>query len=459
MKAVIMAGGKSSRMFPYDRYWQKAFMPVGNEPNAVRLIGMLGELGVNDITVLTDNKPDGAAHALRGMPGVDIVKVAGGVGESLRALCPPQSWTLVIHGDIYITKDDLARMIDTPPDGAAVALLQRESSAFRKSDWICAQADGDTVDAFWGHPRARYVNARSGGVFLLGPDALPYLVSAPPHFENVPTGGMPSTGFTLENCLQTAIKDGFCVRARYAEGHFVDIDFPWDYLEANQLCCIDEAGGLAETRVHERVRIDADVILPDGVIVGEDCVIGAGTQFKGNCIIGAGTTIHNGVVIGENCIIGCDCVIEDYCKIAANTVVGDHCKIAFTAEVGGVLMDRVAAVHNCELYGVIGTAVDIGAGTTTAMLRFDDADVSHTVRDRRYTHPLASSVFIGDYSRTGINTSLQPGAKIGANCAVGPGVVAGGNVSHGTLLMLRQELEERPWGPDNYGWGTGGAER
>jgi bifunctional UDP-N-acetylglucosamine pyrophosphorylase/glucosamine-1-phosphate N-acetyltransferase len=116
-------------------------------------------------------------------------------------------------------------------------------------------------------------------------------------------------------------------------------------------------------------------------------------------------------------------------------------------------MDRVAAVHHCELFGVVGTATDIGAGTVTGSLRFDDAETSRPVQGKRYTHPLATAAFIGDYSRTGINANFLPGAMTGANCAVGPGVIVGGKLPHGTLLTLKQELTEKTWGPENYGWG------
>ena len=449
MKAVILAGGKGSRIFPFDKYWQKAFLPVGNKPNTLRLIEILNRVGVKEIDVLAAYKSGCARHALRNTAGIRIVETDGSLGETLRTLCTPDGWTLVIHGDIYITEQDLARMTEIPSGNAsAAALLQSDAVArggaavqgsdagFFAGEWICAKAGEKTVEAFWGHPRAAYANARSCGVFLLGPQALPYLTAAPPHFDNVPVGGMPPEGFWPENSLQTALNDGLSVSARYIKSSFVDIDFPWDYLEANQLCCIDEAGSIKGGKP----------------VLGEDCQIGEGVVFRGNCIVGGGTVIRNNVVIGENCIIGRNCVLEDYCKIAANTVIGNNCRLGFTAEAGGVFLDGFCAVHHCQLYGIAGTAVDIGAGTTGSTLRFDDAEVSTLVHGKRYTHPLSKMNFIGDYSRTGVNTSLLPGVRIGANCAIAPGVVLGRDLPHNTLLALKQDLAEKEWGPHKYGW-------
>ena len=454
MKAVILAGGKGSRIFPFDRYWQKAFLPIGNKPNSLRLAEMLVELGIGEISIISGYKNSWAAHIFRNMPEVKVEQNTTGLGETLKNLCKQDSLTLVLYGDIYITKNDLARMMEPLPDNAAAAtLLQSETSAvFRKGDWICAKA-AEEVEAFYGHPRPRYVNSRCCGVFLLGPKALPYLSSAAPHFENVPAGGMPTIGFTIENSLQNALIDGLSVHARYVDGHFVDMDFPWDYLEANQFCCKDNIGKINTVQINKSASIAESVILPAGIIIGENCRIGSGVVFKGNCSVGNGTVIQNNVIIGENCIIGRDCLIEDFCKISANTVIGNHCKVAFTAEVAGVLMDRVAAVHNCELFGVMGTASDIGAGTNIGSLRFDDGDLSQPVQGKRYIHPLAGAVFIGDYSRTGINSGFLPGIMTGANCIIGPGVIVSKNLPHGTILLLKQELAEETWGPEKYGWG------
>jgi len=432
MKAIILAGGKGRRMFPFDKYWQKAFMPVGNRPNALRLIDMLNRLDINDVSIVSGYKPEWANHAVQGIPGVSVAEASDNLGTVLSGLCSADSPTLILHGDIYIELEDLAQMIETPPPGAAaVALLQSEDSGFRKSDWICAKASAGQIEAFWGHPRPNYVSARSCGVFLLGPQTIPRLTASPPHFKNVPSGGMPPDGFWVENCLQAALDDGLMVAARYTGRPFVDMDYPWDYLEANTLCA--SAG-------------------ENGVVMDDSCQISEDVVFKGGCIVGRGTVIRNHAIIGENCIIGTDYVIEDHCKIAAGSVIGNGCRIGFSAEVGGVLMDRTSAIHGCELYGVIGAAVDVGAGTVSASLRFDDAETNPLAEGKRCSHPLAKMVYVGDHSRTGVNSILLPGARMGANSALGPGVVLDGKLEHGTIVTQKQDLVKRDWGPDKYGW-------
>ncbi len=451
MKAIILAGGAGRRIFPFDRNRQKCFLPVGNVPNAVRQIRLLNALGIDDITVLTGHASDWAAYCLRDT-AVSLVHDGGRPGAALADLADPKDNTLILYGDIYLTRGDLALMTEKPGKSAvAAALLQPVPSGYDKGSRICADAADGAVKAFFGHPRPHYVNTRSCGVFLLTPEAARFMCCAPPVFLNVPTGGMPPAGFWIENGLQTAIADGASVEARFAGDDPVDIDYPWDLLEANMRCAIAETAEIKGPHIAPDATVHPSASV-ERVRVGKRSVIGAQVLFQGSAIVGDDTVIQNGVIVGDGCVIGDHCVIENFCKLSPNTVVGDRCKIGFTAEISGVLMDGVSAVHNCELYGVVGRDTDIGAGTTSASLRFDDKTVARSVDGRTHAHPLASAVFIGDNARTGINCALLPGACVGGNTCIGPGVTAGGTVGHGVLLMNRQEAVETPWGPEKYGW-------
>ena len=61
-------------------------------------------------------------------------------------------------------------------------------------------------------------------------------------------------------------------------------------------------------------------------------------------------------------------------------------------------------------------------------------------------------LYMGDYSRTGVNAMLMPGCKVGCYSCVGPGVIAYEDVPSRTVVLVKQELTTRPWGPEKYGW-------
>ena len=58
----------------------------------------------------------------------------------------------------------------------------------------------------------------------------------------------------------------------------------------------------------------------------------------------------------------------------------------------------------------------------------------------------------GDYSRTGVNAIIMPGKRTGAYSVVGAGVVLYEDLPDREMVTVRQELERRPWGPEQYGW-------
>jgi len=71
---------------------------------------------------------------------------------------------------------------------------------------------------------------------------------------------------------------------------------------------------------------------------------------------------------------------------------------------------------------VLGRGVNFGAGTNVANLRHDDANVRMTVKgDRVDTGRRKLGAIVGDGAKTGINTSLNAGVRLGAAETTGPG--------------------------------------
>lgn len=216
----------------------------------------------------------------------------------------------------------------------------------------------------------------------------------------------------------------------------------WDYhstvLENAQLAIGSEISSMA--------------VIKGKISLAENSRIGNRIIIEGNCQIGNDTVIENGAIISKNVAIGNNCLVQHYCKISDHTVIGNKNKIGYLAEVTGVTFDRVAAVHNCELYGVIGTNVDIAANYQTGIVKFNDAESWLKAGDKRNHSRFSNGVFIGDYTRTGICNVFLSGIKIGSNCALGPGFIAGHDVASNSVIIVKQEIERREWGASKYGW-------
>src|SRR5260370_35947980 len=81
---------------------------------------------------------------------------------------------------------------------------------------------------------------------------------------------------------------------------------------------------------------------------------------------------------------------------------------------------------------IMGEDCSLGAGTITANLRFDEADVKSKVRGSWVsTGRKKLGAILGDGVRTGINVSIFPGVKVGRASWIGPGAIVDRDVPSG----------------------------
>ena len=100
-----------------------------------------------------------------------------------------------------------------------------------------------------------------------------------------------------------------------------------------------------------------------------------------------------------------------------------------------------------------GQAVDFGAATVCGNLRFNDGETQWRVKGRvEQPRTASNAAYFGDFSRTGVNAIVMPGKRTGVYSVVGAGVVVYEDVADREMVTLRQELERRQWGPEQYGW-------
>lgn len=448
MKVIILCGGKGNKIFPFNSKWQKSCLPVGNIPNVVRIIEQCQRLGLTDISVLTDYRNRQVKYLLKDYENVEILDTkADNLHRDIAYTIGNQD-VLIHYGDVYASDEDIKNVLDAFKEKGNAILVNDYK---RSCDHICAKLVDGYIQSIYGHPREHYVNVKISGIFALENSMKKYIRNCPETFISIPVGGMPNEQFYLEQCLMNAIEEDVKVQGIKAVQSVVDMDFPWDILFANEKYCLEEVGTLTENKIDETNRISPNAIIKGYVHLGKNSVIGDNVIILGNCVIGDDVVIENGAIIEENCIIGDRSVVSGNCKIAANTVIGKFGRIGFTAEVCGVIFDRVSIVHHSEVYGVIGTSTDIAAGCQCAIVRFDDLENPNRVQNKEYSNKFSNAVFIGDYTRTGIGNIFLPGVKVGSNCALGPGLMIQKDVADHKLLFAKQEIIEKDWF-DRYGW-------
>jgi len=478
--AVILAQGTGSKIWPFGATRPKAAIPIGGAPLLRQQIESLEAAGITRIIVVAGSRfeaqlrhlasakgsqPAGAAGLAWPRPAMQRAKVevvaldpVQGTAPALRRALESveEEDVLVLYGDVLLDPATLPGLLAAHEQDRDVPLVLAAPLHPLENPtlYLAVRVRDGVVEEAIAHPR-HSVTHRLAGAFIFPREMIqPYLEAHPGYVAAVPSGGMPPQGEAdLAQSLQMMVEDGLTLRALEPAAFALDIDRPWDILIANQLW-LDWVGQRQQKdAVHPTARISERAEIKGHVVLGENAVIGPGVFIEGNLWMDKGAVVTDGAIVGANSYIGPHTRVADYGWIGDHTSLGPRCKIGHCANVHGVLFGRSTVMHYCEIWGVFGEAVDIGAATVCGTLRFDDQPQAHKVKGRCENPRHASdSTFIGDFCRTGANSIFQPGSKVGAYSAIGPGVIVSGDVPEHSLLLLKQEVERREWGPEKYGW-------
>ena len=461
--AIVLAAGLGRKVWPYGEFRQKCTIPIANKPIVRRIVENLLEVGCQRILVVVGHQAQQVRGALADIPNVIFVTQQTLDGTASATLAAVEHLEdepyLVVHGDTVTAPANFRNFIHAfrASDVEAAALVQSLGNE-DASDWLCAgigTADGSngkvsTLTGIEGHPRGG--SHRLCGVYAFQPRATTYLLRNPGIVTRVPVGGMPPPESEIAQSLQLMVDDGKTVLAVETSDFFVDVDKPWHVLEANKRCVDHLVQQVTEDQIAAGAKISDAAEINGHVVLGKNTVIGPRVVVNGTLIAGANNNITNGAILHGNIFVGDQCRISDYCDVGSSAI-GNRCIIGHGAEMSGVLFDKVYLYHYCEMSGVFGCATDIGAATVCGTLRFDDKDTPIQVEGRYEVPPYgANATYMGDYCRTGVNAIIMPGRRIGSYSVVGPGVILYDDVPSKTMVMAKQELITKPWGPERYGW-------
>jgi NDP-sugar pyrophosphorylase family protein len=185
------------------------------------------------------------------------------------------------------------------------------------------------------------------------------------------------------------------------------IRYPWDLLRANEAY----VAGLTAASIHGSVH-------PSAVV-------------EGLLHLGEGSRILPGVFIEGNVVIGSHCKIGPNCYLRGNTSIGDSCHIGQSVEIKNSLILSETNVGHLSYIGdsVLGSGVNLGAGTITSNLRHDRANHRSSVGGSLVdTGRRKFGTIIGDGVHTGINTSIYPGRKLWPGVTTRPAEVVQGDL-------------------------------
>ena len=189
-----------------------------------------------------------------------------------------------------------------------------------------------------------------------------------------------------------------------------DIGLPWQLFEANTYM-LDKLESKILGVVEENVYIFGNVH------IGKNTNVKSGSYIIGPCYI------------GENTLIGPNAYIRPH------TSVGDKCHIGISEVKNSIIFSNSNVPHfNYVGDSIICEKVNLGAGSKTSNLRFDNKSVWINIEGVRIDSGRRKmGSIIGPNVQTGINASLMCGKKIGENSVIGAHTLVMEDVPPNTL--------------------------
>jgi len=336
MKAVILVGGKGTRLLPLTCNTPKAMIPVLNTPFLEYVIRHLSRHQIKDIILAQGHlaQPiegylgDGSQFGVRLYYSVEDTPLgsAGAVKYAERYL---DETFLVLNGDIFDDLDFTAIIDVHREQKAKVTIALTPVDDPTSYGLVETNAEGRVTRFLekpsWSEVLQRRTNMVNAGTWILEPDVL----------AQIP----PQTEVSFErNIFPQLLAQGEPVYAYHSSGYWMDVGNSEKYLQLHRDLLSGKCKQYAlasgeEVLIGEQSNIHPTAQIKGPAVIGANCSIGPQVKLTGPVVIGAGCTILEDSVIEKSIIwrnarLGPrvtlkNSILADNCCLNANSICED----------------------------------------------------------------------------------------------------------------------------------------
>lgn len=336
MHALILAGGKGTRLRPLTVYTPKPIVPILNRPLLQYQLEMLARAGITDITLSLSYQPDKIEDLLGDGSelGVNLRFVTepspmGTAGAFKFAAGALRETTVVFNGDI-LTDVDVANVVEAHQRNQAQITIMLAPVDDASKYGLVETGKGSEVLRFLEKPepetlaglKTKNINA---GLYILEPEVL----------DRIPEGESCSFEYDV---FPSAIAGKLPFFAHLlSREYWRDVGTPASYLAAHHDLLSGKVRLFAEPQeTLSDIATTADI--DDVSVLGEGCVIKPHARIK-NSVLGPGVyvderaSISNSVVWAhtristaaeiDRALVGKSCYIGRNCTVGPGAVLGD----------------------------------------------------------------------------------------------------------------------------------------
>jgi len=323
MKAILLAGGKGTRLRPLTIHTPKPIVPIFERPFLHYQLDLLKRVPEIDEVILSLNYQPRRIEEIFGDgsdAGLSIKYVvepaplgtAGAVryaGDSLRES------VVVFNGDV-LTEIDLAAVIRLHRERRAKATIVL-TPVENPSAYGLVETDRDgNISRFLEKPKPDEItcNTINAGIYILEPDT----------FDRIPK----DTPWSIERSFFPSLIERQETFVAYVyEGYWIDIGTPEKYLQVHR----DIMDG--------RYRTPAFGATPGTASVSPHARVEEGARLEGPCFIDEGVVVKSGARVGPYSVIGRQCYIEEH-AVVEESIVWANTRISQEAVVRRAILGR-----------------------------------------------------------------------------------------------------------------------
>jgi NDP-sugar pyrophosphorylase family protein len=447
LKAVVLAGGKGTRLRPLTYTKPKPLLPLAGEPAIVRLVRKLACEGIDDVIVTTnyfakllrETLGDGSEYGVR-IHHVEEKTPLGTAGSVKNSESLIDETFVVVQGDnqFEFRLEEIVSAHRKLGAMATMALVRVENP----SEYGIVELSDGRVTRFLEKPAPHecFSNLINAGIYVVEPDALKLIPNGKP-FD--------FSRNLFPRMLESRIAVGGCP----VSGFWVDVGDPRSYLKANSWVLdnterketnkIDQASRASDNAISESVTLRGPIYLGENVCMHEDVLVGPYACIGDGSEIAAGTKIAFSVVyentqIGANAVLD-TCVVAEMCRIGdrvqverntlvgAGTELGEDSRLLAESKVGPFAVVKPRAVvqgtltpfaNYIERVSQLVEKSHSGLGLTAeearvcaALCELREADASSVARFAKVPHSTADAILISLQER-GIVISIGKASSV-----------------------------------------------
>jgi mannose-1-phosphate guanylyltransferase len=342
MKAILLAGGKGTRLRPLTIHTPKPIVPIFNRPFLHYQLDLLKQVPEIDEVILSLNyQPrrieeifgDGSALDIKIRYVVEPIPL-GTAGAIKYAGDQLTESVVVFNGDV-LTEIDLAAVIRLHRERKARATIVLTPVENPTAYGLVETDGGGNVRLFLEKPPPEEIttNNINAGIYVLEPDT----------FDRIPS----DVSWSIERSYFPSLVERQETFVAYIyDGYWIDIGTPEKYMQVHRDIMDGRFEAAPFKGMENRTFVSPDARLEDGATVTGPCFIDDGVLVKAGARIGRYSVVGrqcqieedariDGAIIWQNGRIGRDAVIEQ-------AVLGRNCHIGRSAAVrpGAVLGDK-----------------------------------------------------------------------------------------------------------------------